>query len=89
MIIFGPNISTGTAGSVAGLSVDPSGEVTEISGTPHLILQNLITQYQQMSAPITFLNVALLFDKYPEIKEEYNQPLPHVKLICYLNEDRK
>lgn len=88
MIIFGPNIATSTASAVAGLEVDSSGEVTEISGTPHLILQNLINQYQQLSAQITFLNVSLLFEKYPDIKQEYNQPLPRVKLVCSLNNDR-
>ncbi len=87
MIIFGPNIATETAASVEGLRVDSSGEVTEISGTPHLILQNLINQYQQLSAPVTFLNAALLFEKYPDIQKEYNQPLPRVKLICALNDD--
>lgn len=87
MIIFGPNIARETAANIAGLTVDLTGEVTDISGTATLILQSLVKEYQQLSNPITILNLAMLLDEYPDIKKEYNQPLPRIRLVCALNED--
>ncbi len=88
MIIFGPNIARETAGSIVGLVVDSTGDVTELKGTPTLLLQSLIKEYEKLSIPITILNLSLLLDKYPDIKQEYNQPLPRIRLVCALNEDR-
>lgn len=90
MIIFGPNIAKETASSIHGLAVSETGEVSEISGSPALILDNLVKEYQKLSKPITLLNLSLLLDQYPEIKQEYNQPIPHIRLVCsLLEEDRK
>lgn len=88
MIIFGPNIARETADNIPGMGVDATGEVTDLSGTPTLILDNLFKEYQKLSKPITVLNLSLLLDAYPDIKQEYNQPLPRVKLVCALNEER-
>ncbi len=88
MIIFGPNIARETAASIEGLTVNPSGEVTDLKGTPILILENLMKEYQKLSVPITLLNLSLLLDQNPDIKQEYNQPLPRIRLVCALNDER-
>ena len=86
MVILGPNISLDTANHIAGFTVDSSGEVQELSGAPLLVLQDLFTAYQQLSAPVTVISMHMLLEKYPDIKQEYNQPLPQVKLVCALAE---
>lgn len=88
MIIFGPNIARETANTIPGITVDPTGEVTKLEGSGSLILESLIKEYQKLSHPITILNLSLLLDAYPDIKTEYNQPLPRIKLVCALNEER-
>jgi hypothetical protein len=86
MVIVGPSISVEIANSVNGIEVDPTGEVVQIQGQPSLILQDLSNSYQRLSAPITLLALRLLLEENQDIKKEYNQPLPHVKLVCALNE---
>ncbi|MDQ3018377.1 MAG: hypothetical protein M3Q64_00705 [bacterium] len=89
MVIFGPNIAREIAADISGIEVAHNGEVTQISGDATLILTNLVTEYQRLSGPITYLNLSLLLEAYPDIKHEYNQPLPRVRLICALTEEGK
>ena len=89
MVIIGPDISLETANMIKGLEVDATGEVRTIQGAPNLILQDLSNSYQQLSAPITLLILRLLLDANKDIQQEYNQPLPHVKLVCALTEDKQ
>ncbi len=88
MVIFGPNIAREIASSVLGLTVDESGEVTELRGHGVEAVQSLISRYQELSDPVALFQFRQLLDKYPDIFLEYNQPLPAVKLICSLTEKR-
>lgn len=88
MIILGPNIATSTANLVNGLEVDSTGEVRQLQGSPSLVLQDLSNNYQELCAPITLLVLRLLLEDNKDIKQEYNQPLPHVKLVCALTENQ-
>lgn len=87
MVVIGPNIALETANLINGLEVDQTGAVTAIQGSPNLILQDLSNNYQKLSPQITLLTLHLLFEQYKDIKAEYNQPLPRVRLICALNEE--
>lgn len=88
MVIIGPNIAIETANLINGLEVGPTGEVRQLEGAPNLVLQDLSNSYQKLCAPITLLVLRLLLDDNKDIKQEYNQPLPHVKLVCALTEGK-
>jgi hypothetical protein len=89
MVIFGANISREIASSIPGLTVDDTGEVTEITGKPLAALQKLISRYQELSEPVALLQFRLLLDQYADIFLEYNQPLPNVRLSCSLIDHKK
>jgi hypothetical protein len=82
MVILGPNIARDTALRVAGLSIDASGDVLKLDGDPLLILKSLTNAYTEFSAPVTHLVLSALLEAYPEVKAEYNQPLPKINLSC-------
>ncbi len=86
MVIFGPHIARDIATSVSGLTIDANGEVTAISDSPLIVMQKVVTLYQELSEPVALLQFRLLLDQYPDIFLEYNQPLPPVKLSCALVE---
>jgi hypothetical protein len=86
MAILGPNIARDTAMRVNGLILDSSGDVTEIAGDSTLVMQELVDSYTELSAPVTQLSLYTLFETYPTIKQEYNQPLGKIKLVCSLTE---
>ena len=52
IVILGPDITLAKARNVPGLTVDASGTVTQISGEPQKITQNLIDQFVQLSGLI-------------------------------------
>ena len=89
MVIFGANIAREIASSIPGLTVDDTGEVTDITGKPLTALQKLISKYQELSEPVALLQFRILLDQYADIFLEYNQPLPNVKLSCSLIDHRK
>ena len=89
MVIFGTNIGREIAGSIPSLTVDQTGEVTAINGSPVEAVQKLVSKYQELSEPVVFLQLRLLLDKYPNIFLEYNQPIPNVRLSCELIDHNK
>jgi hypothetical protein len=89
MVIFGGNIAREIAESVVGLTVDETGEVSALTGTPITAVQKLMSRYQELSEPVALLQFRLLLNQYPDIFLEYNQPLPNVRLSCSLIERRK
>lgn len=89
MIIFGTNIAQEIAASVPGLSVSDTGEVIGINGAPLVAVKKLIAQYQELSEPVALSQFRLLFDKYPDIYLEYNEPIPSIRLSCALIERQK
>jgi hypothetical protein len=88
MVIFGPQIAHYVAARVAGLTVDPNGEVSEVQGEGTLILEDLVNAYSMLCQPITQINLYTLFEQYPDIKAAYNQPVGKVRLICSLTEQK-
>ena len=84
MAILGPNIARDVALRVSGLTIDASGEATDIQGDPLMILQDLIDSYTSLCAPVTQLVLYGLLEASPAIKAEYNQPLGKIKLVCSL-----
>ncbi len=86
MAILGPNISRDVALQIPGLVIDASGEATEVTGDPLLVLQDLINGYTGLSAPVSQLILYELLEAAPDIRAEYNQPLQRIKLICSLTE---
>ncbi len=89
MVIFGPNIARDIAMSVSGLTIDDTGEVSNISDSPVVVLQKVVTLYQELSEPVALLQFRLLLDQYPDIFLEYNQPIPAVRLSCALVERKQ
>ncbi len=52
LAILGPQITIAKAQSVAGLTVDTSGNVSAITGDPQVVMQALIDQFVQLSGLI-------------------------------------
>lgn len=84
MAILGPNIARDVALQVQGLTIDATGEVTDLSGDAPLILEDLYNGYSALSAPVSQLILYDLMEKSPEIKADYNQPITKIKLVCAL-----
>lgn len=89
MAILGPNIARDTALRVAGLTINGTGEVTQIDGDPLLVMQDLVNGLMTLSAPITQMVLYGLLEAYPDIKGDYNQPLEKIKLVCSLTEKKE
>jgi hypothetical protein len=84
MVIFGTNITRDIAKTIKEITIDDTGEVLTISGSPITVIQKLVSKFQELSEPVTFLQLKLLLDNYPNIFLEYNQPIPTIKLSCAL-----
>jgi hypothetical protein len=67
-VILGRDIVILKANNVAGLSLDESGNVKEISGNPEEVLQKLVEEYIALSGQIVKNILNPVFAKYPEIK---------------------
>ncbi len=89
MVIFGPSIALDIAKSVNGLTIDSTGDVTAIADSPMVVMQKVVTLYQELSEPVVLLQFRLLLDQYPDIFLEYNQPLPPIRLSCSLVEAKR
>jgi hypothetical protein len=86
MLILGPNIARDVASQVEGLLVDSSGEVSDLTGDQLLVAKDLISGYMNLSAPVTQLIAYQLFEQYPDIRAEYNEPITEINLTCSLTE---
>lgn len=86
MLILGPNIARDVAFGVEGLSIDSSGDVSDIKGDQLLVMQDLIAGYTNLCAPVTQLITYQLLEQYPDIRAEYNDPITDINLTCSLME---
>ncbi|MEK7642384.1 MAG: hypothetical protein AAB392_01175 [Patescibacteria group bacterium] len=68
IVILGPQIAVLKARNVPGLTVEDSGEVTNISGSEQMALHQLIDEYVALSGEIVKNAVNSVFEKYPSIK---------------------
>jgi hypothetical protein len=82
MAILGPNIARDVALQVTGLTIDASGEATEVTADPLLVMQDLINGFMALSVPVTQLVLYALLEEMPAVKADYNQPVGKIKLVC-------
>jgi hypothetical protein len=68
-VVFGPDIAILKAKSVAGLSVDNNGNVTDIKGDTVQTAKELVDFYMELSDQATKNAIDLIFAKYPQIKK--------------------
>ena len=66
MIILGPDITLAKARNVKGLTVENDGTVSQISGDPQELIQNLINQFVQLSGLIVQKTMEPLLANYPQ-----------------------
>lgn len=68
MVMLGPSVAVLKARKVVALTVADDGQVTAISGDPHAALNQLVTEYMNLSGQIAQTTLQSLLEKYPEIK---------------------
>jgi hypothetical protein len=68
-IILGPEIAIMRARGVKGLTVNETGEVTNIEGVAKDVLQKLIDQYVELSGQIVRATLGSIFKKYPTVEQ--------------------
>ncbi len=66
MIILGPTITLAKARNVQGLTVADDGTVSEISGSPQVLIQSLIDQFVQLSGLIVKKTMEPLLANFPD-----------------------
>lgn len=66
MIILGPTITLAKARNVQGLTVADDGTITEISGSPQVLIQSLIDQFVQLSGLIVKKTMEPLLANFPD-----------------------
>ncbi len=84
MIVLGPDLAVSTANRTEGLEVDQKGSATAITGDATLVLKNFISEFQKLSPQLTPFFVGTMFVKYPDIAEDYGEPLPKTAFKCAL-----
>lgn len=66
MIILGPTITLAKARNVQGLTVADDGTITEMSGSPQVLIQSLIDQFVQLSGLIVKKTMEPLLANFPD-----------------------
>ena len=66
MAILGPDITLAKVRNVPGIEVDSTGQVTNIIGDPHLLLQNLINQFVELSGLIVKKTMESILASHPD-----------------------
>lgn len=84
MIVLGPDLAVSTANRTEGLEVDQRGSVSAITGDVLLVLKNCLAEFQKLSPQLTPYFTGKMFAKYPEIAEEYGEPLGKTSFKCAL-----
>ncbi|HLD01461.1 MAG TPA: hypothetical protein VJC10_01165 [Patescibacteria group bacterium] len=65
IVILGPVITLVKARKVPGLSVSDDGTVTEITGNPQVVMQELVNQFMELSGLIVKKTMEPLLASYP------------------------
>ena len=68
MVMLGPAVAISNARKIGSITVSDDGSVMAISGDPQTALQQLATEYMNLSGQIAQATLASLLEKYPEIK---------------------
>ena len=72
MIMLGPGVALATARKVGSIKVENDGTVSEISQDPHKVMQEVTTQYMNLSGQIAQTTLTTILEKYPNIKKPQN-----------------
>lgn len=75
IVILGPDITLAKARNVKGLTVSDDGTVTEITGEPQTITQNLIDQFVQLSGLIVKKTMEPLLNYHSEAAQPVVTPV--------------
>lgn len=70
MVMLGPGVALSIARKVKALTVSDSGQVTAIAGEAQSALNDLATQFMNLSGEIAQATLQSLLEKYPEIKKK-------------------
>lgn len=68
MVMLGPNVAIAKARKISTLTVTDEGQVTAISGDPQATLNQLATEYMNLSGQIAQATLQSLLEKYPNLK---------------------
>lgn len=84
MSVLGPRLAITTANRATGLEVNESGSVVAFAGEAPQVLKNLLNEFIKLSPQLTTYSIRAYFAKYPDIAEEYGEPLPKSNFHCAL-----
>jgi hypothetical protein len=84
MIVIGPDLAISTANRTTGLEVNNKGAALEIIGDPALVLKTMLGEFSKLSPHLTNYFIRSFFAKYPDIAEEFGDPLPKINFVCAL-----
>ena len=74
MIMLGPNLVLSKSRQVPGLKVNDEGNVVNISGDPHEVLERLANVFWDLSGHTAQVALTSLLEKYPVIKKLDTKP---------------
>ncbi len=87
--VLGPQIAVSTANRTEGLQVDHRGSVTELQGDPLLVLKGMLNEFNKLMPQLTSYFVQGFFTKYPDIAEEYGEPIGKSNFHCALKQSKE
>ncbi|MBI2327954.1 hypothetical protein HYU92_06580 [Candidatus Curtissbacteria bacterium] len=70
IVMLGPAVALSKARKIASLTVAEDGQVLAIAGDPQAALNELATEYMNLSGQIAQATLQSLLEKYPEIKRD-------------------
>ena len=70
MVMLGPTVALAKARKVSILTVSEDGQVTAIAGDPQAALNQLATEYMNLSGQIAQMTLQSLLERYPGIKSQ-------------------
>ncbi len=73
MVILGPDITLAKARNVKGLKVEDDGTVSEITGSPQELTQDLVNQFVELSSLIVQKTMEPLLANYPGLSKASSQ----------------
>lgn len=89
IIVLGPRIAVSTANRTVGLQVDHKGSVIELQGDPLLILKGMLNEFNKLMPQLTSYFIQSFFTKYPEIADEYGEPIGKSNFHCALKQSKE
>jgi len=72
MTVLGPNLAVSTANRTVGLEVNHKGAAS------------MLGEFSKLSPHLTNYFTRTFFVKYPDIAEEYGEPIPKINFVCAL-----